>query len=46
MTSELAPKLQKIKVETKKLILDPNNPRLTTRKEDQFDEADFLDFRS
>ena len=43
MSSELTPKLQKIEVETKKLILDPNNPRLTTRKEDQFEEADFLD---
>ena len=42
MTKSLAPKLKKIKVGVDKLILDPNNPRLTTRKEDVFDEEDFL----
>ena len=42
MIKSLAPKLKKIKVAADKLILDPNNPRLTTRKEDIFDEKDFL----
>jgi hypothetical protein len=39
----LTPQLRKISVPVGKLILDPNNPRLTTRDEDLHDEVDFLD---
>jgi hypothetical protein len=43
MTTTLAPNLQKITVDFKRLILDPNNPRFTTRKEDTIGEEHFVD---
>jgi hypothetical protein len=43
MTTTLAPHLQKISVDFKRLILDPNNPRFTTRKEDTIGEEHFVD---
>lgn len=41
--SELVPKLRQIKVAPHKLILDPNNPRLISREEDQQAVGDALD---
>ena len=43
MSNSLAPKLRKITIPSGKLIFDPNNPRLVTRKEDLNDEQDFAD---
>src|SRR5581483_5564920 len=43
MATTLAPNLQKISVDFKRLILDPNNPRFTTRKEDTIGEEHFVD---
>jgi hypothetical protein len=41
--SDLIPNLIKCSVEPEKLILDPNNPRLITRDDDIFEEAEALD---
>ena len=38
MSEELVPKLEEIVVEPEKLFLDPNNPRLIAKREDQRDE--------
>src|SRR5438874_12704095 len=43
MEEQLAPKLEKITVRYDRLVLDPNNPRFTTRKEDQIPEEHYLD---
>ena len=43
MTEHLAPELNKISVRYDRLILDPNNPRFTTRKQDQISEDDCLE---
>lgn len=43
MAEKLIPKLNKIKVAPSKLILDPNNPRLTSREQDKVPEANFGD---
>src|SRR5437879_361379 len=43
MPGRLAPKLKKINVRYDRLVLDPNNPRLTTRKQDQIAEEHYLD---
>lgn len=43
MPEPLAPKLKTIKVKYECLVLDPNNPRLTTRMEDRILEEDYLE---
>jgi hypothetical protein len=43
MPEPLAPKLKQIKVKYECLVLDPNNPRLITRKEDRIREEDYLE---
>ncbi len=43
MAELLAPKLKPISVRYDQLVLDPNNPRFTTRKEDRIAEGHFLD---
>ena len=43
MTEHLAPRLRKISVRYDRLILDPNNPRFTTRKQDQISPEDYLE---
>ncbi len=43
MTEHLSPKLRKISVRYDRLILDPNNPRFTTRKQDQIPPDDCLE---
>lgn len=43
MQEPLAPKLKKITVKYERLILDPNNPRFITRKEDRIPEEHILD---
>ncbi len=41
--NDLVPKLKNIQVDPRKLILDPNNPRLITRDEDRRDPKSALD---
>lgn len=43
MQEPLAPKLKKINVKYERLVLDPNNPRFITRKEDLIAEEHFLE---
>ena len=43
MPEHLAPKLKKIAVKYDRLVLDANNPRFITRKEDQIAEQHFLE---
>ena len=43
MTEHLAPELKKLSARYDRLILDPNNPRFTTRKQDQISEDDYLE---
>lgn len=43
MSELLAPKLRKITVKYDHLVLDPNNPRFTTRQEDRIDEENYLE---
>jgi hypothetical protein len=43
MPEQLTPELKKIIVKYDRLVLDPNNPRFITRKEDRLDEEDFLE---
>ena len=43
MPEPLAPKLKKIKIKYDCLVLDPNNPRFTTRREDRIDEEHYLE---
>lgn len=43
MPEPLAPKLEKIKVKYEHLVLDPNNPRFTTRQEDRIGEEHYLE---
>jgi ParB-like nuclease domain len=43
MPEPLAPQLNKIPVNYDRLVLDPNNPRFITRKEDQIAEEHFLE---
>lgn len=43
MDGNLVPKMRKIAVSPDKLILDPNNPRLISRREDRVDDANVLD---
>src|SRR5690348_13447143 len=43
MQEQLTPKLKKIAVKYDRLVLDPNNPRFITRKEDQIAEEHFLE---
>src|ERR1700722_11065459 len=44
MPETLAPSLKKITIPYDKLVLDPNNPRFITRKEDRVSEEHFLPF--
>lgn len=43
MQEPLVPKLRKITVRYDRLVLDPNNPRFITRKEDRVPEEDYLE---
>jgi len=43
MAESLAPTLKKITVKPAQLILDPNNPRFMTHKDDVVDEENLLD---
>ncbi len=43
MPEPLAPKLKKIKVKYDCLVLDPNNPRFTTRREDRIGEEHYVE---
>lgn len=43
MEESLIPKMQRINVSPQHLILDPNNPRLISRKEDRVNEENILD---
>ena len=43
MPEPLAPKIRKIKVKYDCLVLDPNNPRFTTRREDRVGQEHYLE---
>jgi ParB/Sulfiredoxin domain len=43
MPEQLAPKLKQISVKYNRFVLDPNNPRFTTREEDRVREEHYLD---